>query len=134
MSANLAAALVPTASRAAARRRLLVLDGAVSGASGAVLLAGATALDGPLGASTALLVGLGAFFLPYAASLAVLVRLGSPVIPVRLVGVGNLSWCVLGIVLVATDALGLATPGDAFGVAQALVVGVLGALQLRAAR
>jgi hypothetical protein len=115
-------------------RRWVLADAVVSGAGGVTFAAGASVLDGPLGAPTGLLLGLAAFFLAYTAALVLLMRLGTPSIPVGVVAVGNMGWAVLSVVVVATDALTLTAAGAVLGIAQGLVVGGLGVLQLRALR
>jgi hypothetical protein len=128
------ATLAAGRSPGAQRRRWLLADAAVSGASGLVLLVGAAGLDSVLGPRPAVLAGLGVFFLVFAASLTAVVRLGAPVPAVRVIGVGNLAWAGLSVGVAVADVLPLTTAGVVVAVAQAAAVAVLGDLQLWSAR
>ena len=69
--------------------RSIRLDALMSGSSGLLAAAGAPALDGAFGVSSAFLVVLGIFLLGYAASLLLLARAGAPARGVKAVIAGN---------------------------------------------
>ena len=111
-------------------RRVLFADAAISGATGLVMLAGASLAARPLGLPPALLLAAGASLLPFALGVLWLATRAAPPRP----GV----WLVIAInVLWALDALGLlffgamtpTTLGIAFLLAQALVPAALAELE-----
>ena len=110
--------------------RSIRLDALMSGASGLLAAAGATALDGVLGVSTAFLVALGVFLLAYAAGLLALARAGAPTPGVWAVIVGNALWVVASVVTVLADWLTLTTAGTVVALAQAAAVALIAETQL----
>jgi hypothetical protein len=131
MTATTAAAASPSSS-------LLVtavkLDAAMSGAAGALLVAGGAFLDGTTGIPAGWLVGIGLFFLAYAATLAAIVRAGSPPGLVRLVVLGNAAWVVLSVVALLADWLTPTTTGSVLIGLQAAAVALVAELQWLALR
>lgn len=123
-----------TATAAPPRSSLLAgsvkLDAAMSGVSGAVLVAGGAFLDGTTGIPAGWLVAIGLFFLVYAAALAAIVRAGTPPSLARLVVMGNAAWVVLSIVALAADWLTPTTTGSVLIGLQAAAVALVAELQL----
>lgn len=121
-------------SMAAGRGGLLVrsirLDALMSGSSGALAAAGASALDGVLGVSTEFLLVLGIFLLGYAASLVLLARAGAPAPGAKAVIAGNTLWVVASVATVLADWLTLTSAGTVVCLAQAAAVAVIAEIQL----
>jgi hypothetical protein len=109
--------------------RWILLDAAMSGASGLVLAAGAPWLDGLLGAPTALLVPLGLFLAAYAGGLVLVARRGAPTPAVLAIVVGNALWVVASVAVVIADWLTLTTTGTVLALAQAAAVALVADLQ-----
>lgn len=114
--------------------RALLMDAAVSGATGVLLTAGAGALDELLGIPSAWLLGVGVFFLVFALDVALVatrpgLRRFAPVIVV-----GNALWVVASVIAVVAGAWDLTTLGVAFVLAQAGAVALLAVLQARGLR
>lgn len=116
-------------------RTALLLDAAMSGASGVALVAAPQAIGQATALPPGLLLAAGLFFLPYAALLAWLAT--RPAVPRWLVGLlaaGNLLWAVE---CAALPLLGLVAPngwGIAFLAAQAVAVAVFAELYILAMR
>ncbi|WP_198376409.1 hypothetical protein [Neoroseomonas rubea] len=116
-------------------RTALLLDAAMSGASGVALVAAPQAIGQATALPLGLLLAAGLFFLPYAALLAWLAT--RPAVPRWLVGLlaaGNLLWAVE---CAALPLLGLVAPngwGIAFLAAQAVAVAVFAELYILAMR
>ena len=110
--------------------RSIRLDALMSGASGILAAAGAPALDGVLGVSTAFLVALGIFLLGYAGALLALARAGAPALGVSAVIAGNALWVVASVVTVFADWLTLTTAGTVVALAQAAAVAAIAEAQL----
>ena len=116
--------------RGALLTRSVQLDALMSGASGLVAAAGAPALDGVLGVSTAFLVALGIFLLAYAGALLLLAREGAPAPGVKAVIAGNSLWVVASVVVVFADWLTLTTAGTVVTLAQAGAVALVAEAQV----
>jgi hypothetical protein len=127
MTATTAAAASPSSS-------LLVtavkLDAAMSGAAGALLVAGGAFLDGTTGIPAGWLVGIGLFFLAYAAVLVAIVRAGTPPRLARPVVLGNAGWVALSVVALLADWLTPTTAGAVLIALQAAAVAVVAEVQL----
>ncbi|MFC9879185.1 hypothetical protein ACFVJW_06175 [Streptomyces libani] len=128
------AAPPPTAGRGAQDllRTVLRIDSWGTAAFGVVLLAGGSALSGPLGLPTTWSVPFGIAMLGGAAALALIA--GYPRIPARLtqtVIAANTLSCLALLLLPFTNALPLTTPGTAFLLIGAVVVAVFAALEYR---
>jgi hypothetical protein len=131
MSATVTAEVRSTAGdRGALLIRSIRLDALMSGASGLLAAAGATALDGVLGVSTTFLVALGVFLLAYAGGLLALARAGAPTLGVWAVIVGNALWVVASVVTVLADWLTLTTAGTVVTLVQAAAVALIAETQL----
>jgi len=114
-------------------RFALKLDGVASGGLGLLALAGAGALDGPLGIRSAALAAFGAFLLVYGLGVYLIGtrRRISPAL-VWTVIAGNLVWTVLSLAAATADPLtGL---GAALVVAQAVAVVGFAGLQVAGVR
>jgi hypothetical protein len=109
--------------------RSIRLDALMSGSSGLLAAAGAPALDGVLGVSTAFLVVLGIFLLGYAGSLLLLARGGAPALGAKAVIAGNALWVVTSVVTVVADWLTLTTAGTIVALAQAAAVALIAEAQ-----
>jgi hypothetical protein len=105
------------------------LDALVSGVSGLVAAAGATALDGALGVPAAFLVVLGIFLLAYAGWLLLLARRGAPAPGAKAVIAGNALWVGASVVAVVADWLTLTTAGTVVALAQAAAVALIAEAQ-----
>ena len=110
--------------------RAIRLDALMSGASGVVLAAGASVLDGILGVSMAFLVALGIFLLGYSSALLLLARERVPALGAKAVIVGNALWVVASLVTVIADWLTLTTAGTVVTLAQAAAVALVTDAQL----
>jgi hypothetical protein len=110
------------------------LDAAMSGAAGALLVAGGAFLDGATGIPAAWLVGIGLFFLAYAVVLVAIVRAGSPPRLVRLVVLGNAGWVALSVAALLADWLTPTTTGAVLIGLQAGAVALVAELQWLALR
>ncbi|MEI5132359.1 hypothetical protein RB199_09485 [Streptomyces libani] len=113
-------------------RTVLRIDSWGTAAFGVVLLAGGSALSGPLGLPTTWSVPFGIAMLGGAAALALIA--GYPRIPARLtqtVIAANTLSCLALLLLPFTNALPLTTPGTAFLLIGAVVVAVFAALEYR---
>lgn len=114
--------------------RSVLADAALSGPSGAVLLAGAALLDAPLGIPAAVLAGLGVFFLAFAGALLLIARAGAPATGVTVIAAGNLGWVVLSAVVIAADPLTMTTAGHVVAALQAAAVALLAVFQIAAVK
>ncbi|MGY5124035.1 hypothetical protein [Streptomyces nigrescens] len=113
-------------------RTVLRIDSWSTAAFGVVLLAGGSALSGPLGLPTTWSVPFGIAMLGGAAALALIA--GYPCIPAHLtrtVIAANTLSCLALLLLPFTDALPLTTPGTVFLLIGAAVVAVFAALEYR---
>jgi hypothetical protein len=118
-----------TSPRASLLVTALTLDAAMSGAAGALLVAGGAFLDGATGIPAAWLLGIGLFFLAYAAVLVAVVRAGTPPRLARLVVLGNAGWVVLSVVALLADWLTPTTTGAVLIGVQAAAVALVAELQ-----
>jgi hypothetical protein len=111
-------------------RRVLMIDAAISGATGLMLVFGASLLEGLLGLSAGLIFGAGLSLVPFAVLVAWLAtREILPRAGVWAVVVCNVLWAADSILLLVS---GYVTPtllGYAFVTAQALVVAILAELE-----
>jgi hypothetical protein len=125
--------MTATAAAAPPRSSLLVtavkLDAAMSGAAGALLVAGAAFLDGTTGIPAGWLVGIGLFFLAYAAVLVAIVRAGTPPRLARLVVAGNAAWVAFSVAALLANWLTPTTTGTVLIALQAAAVAVVAELQ-----
>lgn len=111
-------------------RRALLLDAAISGATGAMLALGAGFADELLGLPTALLREAGIVLLPFAAALLWLAtRSRMPRAAVWTVVATNGAWAAASLLLLATPWVAPTALGYAFVIAQALIVAGFGELQ-----
>ena len=111
-------------------RHAILLDAVVSGATGALLAAGAGPLSGLLGLPQALLTGAGLFCVVYAAALALLAR--RPVIPrgaALTVVAGNVAWVAASVWLPVSGLVAPTALGTAFVLFQATAVLAFAVLQ-----
>ena len=116
-------------------RRLLHVDAATCAASGALLVAAAPALAGPLGLPVALLREAGIALIPFAALLLWLARRPDP--PRRAVWgivIANALWVVASVALLPSRLVAPTALGEAFVLAQAGAVAVLAWLEYGALR
>lgn len=116
-----------------AMAQALWLDATMSGATGVVMVAGASALAEPLGIPRGWLLGLGAFMLVFAADVGLMARM----LPrsrrlVRPLALGNIAWVAASLVAVAAGAWDLTGLGVATVLGQAAAVASFATLQLRA--
>jgi hypothetical protein len=111
-------------------RRVLMIDAAISGATGLMLVLGATLVEGLLGLSAGLIFGAGLSLVPFSVLVAWLAtREILPRAGVWAVVVCNVLWAADSILLLVS---GYVTPtliGYAFVTAQALVVAILAELE-----
>ncbi|MFF3736281.1 hypothetical protein [Streptomyces sp. NPDC002566] len=122
-------ALARTAEPHTALRRFLALDAVVTGVNGLAYLAASGPLGRLLGVGSSTLLGLGAFLTVYAAGVGLLATRTRPAaLPVRAVIEANAVWAVLSCVALALW-LSPTLVGEAWTVAQALVVAGFAALQ-----
>jgi hypothetical protein len=116
-------------------RRALVVDALASGLTGALMIAGAGALQDLLGLPAALLRGAGLVLIPYVAFVAIVAARAHISIPaVWAIVACNAAWTVASFALLID---GFVTPtalGTIFVIGQALAVAALGALQYVALR
>lgn len=111
--------------------RALSLDAAATGATAALLLAGAGWLAGPLGLPAGLLRGAGLVLVPFVALVAWAGLRPVPPASAVLAVIGlNAAWVVASILLLVGGWVAPTALGTAFVVAQALVVGAFAELQL----
>ena len=111
-------------------RRVLLLDAVASGATGALLILGAGALEGLLGLPGALMREAGLILVPYVAFVAYLASRESLATPaVWAVIACNAIWTVASLLLLASGWIAPTMLGYAFVAAQAVAVGILGELQ-----
>jgi hypothetical protein len=114
--------------------RWIVIDAAMSGASGLLIAGGAPWLDSVLGMPTVVLAALGVFLLAYAGSLVAIARAGSPGAAVAAVIVGNWAWFAGSVIAVFADWLTLTSAGNALTLVQAAAVAVVAHMQTLAVR
>jgi hypothetical protein len=116
-------------------RRALVADGAISGATGLMMLAGAGMLEPVLGIPAALMRAAGIALLPFAGM--VLYFAQQPVIPratvMTVIGL-NAAWVAASVLLLVSGWIAPTTLGTAFVIVQAVVVGAFAELQYAALR
>jgi hypothetical protein len=111
-------------------RYALLADAIASGATGALLIAGAGLLDGLLGLPVALMREAGLLLVPYVALVAYVgtrEHISRPA--VQTIIALNIVWTVCSIGLLLTDYVAPTAPGTAFVIAQAAVVAVFAELQ-----
>ncbi|HEV2529374.1 MAG TPA: hypothetical protein VGT61_13090 [Thermomicrobiales bacterium] len=104
-------------------RRALMADGILTGATGGLMLAGATLLDDLLGLPAGLLAGAGAFLLLFVAAVALVAS--RPVIArpaIRAIIALNMFWIAESVILLFTPWPGPNGLGSAFIVLQAVVL------------
>ena len=111
-------------------RNVLLLDAAASGATAALLIAGAGFLDGLLGLPVALMREAGLILVPYVA-FAVWTATRAEVArgAVWAIIAANVLWAVASVCLLASGLVAPTGLGYAFVIAQAAVVAILGELQ-----
>jgi hypothetical protein len=111
-------------------RRSLILDAAVSGATGALMLVGAGLLEGLLGLPAALTRGAGLVLVPYVAFVGYLATRDT-VAPAAVwtVIVANALWAAASFALLLSGWIAPTALGYAFVIAQAVVVAAFGELQ-----
>ena len=111
-------------------RNVLLLDAAASGATAALLIAGAGLLDGLLGLPVALMREAGLILVPYVAFVA---WVGTRETTVRgavwAIVAANALWAVASVCLLVSGLVAPTMLGYAFVLAQAAVVALLGELQ-----
>ena len=111
-------------------RNVLLLDAAASGATAALLIAGAGFLDGLLGLPVALMREAGLILVPYVAFVA---WVGTREVITRgavwAIIAANALWAVASVGLLVSGLVAPTILGTAFVIAQAAVVGLLGELQ-----
>jgi len=113
-------------------RNALVLDAAVSGATGALMIGAAGMVDGLLGLPVALTRSAGIILIPYAAFVAYVGTRDSLSLPaVWAVIVTNALWAAASVALLLSGWVAPTALGYAFVIAQAAVVAVFGELQYR---
>jgi len=111
-------------------RRALLADAIASGATGALVVFGASLLEGLLGLPSALLRGAGLVLLPFVAFI-VWTGTRENIAPpaVWIVIVANAVWALASILLLLSGAVAPTMLGYGFVIAQAIVVAALGELQ-----
>jgi len=110
---------------------MLLLDGAVSGATGALMAAAASPLETWLGLPAVLLRTAGFVLLPFAALVLALGRGGQPARrAVGAVVAMNVTWVIGSVLLLVTGLVQPSMFGYVFILVQAAAVAVLGELQL----
>ena len=111
-------------------RNVLLLDAAASGATAALLIAGAGLLDGLLGLPVALMREAGLILVPYVAFVA---WVGTRETIARgaawAIIATNALWAIASVGLLVSGLVAPTILGTAFVIAQAAVVGLLGELQ-----
>ncbi len=111
-------------------RRTLLADAALTGATGLLLVVGASPLSGLLGLPHPLLFWAGLSLLPFAGLVALLARRGrAPRTAVWAVVLYNALWVVDSVLLLALGWVSPTVLGSAFVLAQAAVVGVFALAQ-----
>ena len=111
-------------------RNVLLLDAAASGATAALLIAGAGLLDGLLGLPVALMREAGLILVPYVAFVAwVGTREGIARGAVWAIVATNALWAIASVGLLVSGLVAPTILGTAFVIAQAAVVALLGELQ-----
>jgi hypothetical protein len=111
-------------------RNVLLLDAAASGATAALLIAGAGLLGGPLGLPVALMREAGLILVPYVALVAwVGTRQAIPRGAVWAIVAANALWAIASAGLLVSGLVAPTALGHAFVIAQAVVVALLGELQ-----
>ena len=111
-------------------RRSLILDATASGATAALVIAGASLLEGLLGLPAALLRGAGLVLVPYVAFVGYLATREVPApAAVWAVIVANVLWAAASFALLLGGWVAPTALGYAFVIAQAVVVAALGELQ-----
>ena len=116
-------------------RRCLLVDAAVTGSCGLLLLAAALQLEGPLGISAALLRAVGIVLLPFAAAVLHLARREAISRPSVLAVVTlNVAWVAGSLLLLVSDRVDPTTLGVAFVILQAVLVAGFAELQYVALR
>jgi hypothetical protein len=116
-------------------RRALVLDAVASGATALLVIVGAGYIDALLGLPVALLRGAGLLLVPYVAFVAfVATRPRIEPAAVWLIIACNVLWALASFLLLLSGKLAPTGVGIAFVVAQAVVVALLGELQLMGLR
>ena len=126
---------MPSTDNSVLLRRALLLDAAASGLTGALMLAGASVLEGPLGLPGWLLRGAGLVLVPYVAFVAITAtRARIAAGAVWAVIAANTLWTAASFAILASGFVGPTMLGIAFVIAQALAVAGLGALQYAALR
>lgn len=112
-------------------RQMLLLDGAVSGATGALMAAAASPLETWLGLPAVPLRTAGFVLLPFAALVLALGRGGQPARrAVGAVVAMNVTWVIGSVLLLVTGLVQPSMFGYVFILVQAAAVAVLGELQL----
>jgi hypothetical protein len=116
-------------------RRALVLDAVASGATALLVIVGAGYIDALLGLPVALLRGAGLLLVPYVAFVAfVATRPRIEPAAVWLIIACNVLWALASFLLLLSGKFAPTGVGIAFVVAQAVVVALLGELQLMGLR
>src|SRR5438045_7884060 len=111
-------------------RYALLADALASGATGALLIAGASLLDGLLGLPVALMREAGLILVPYVAFVAwVGTRQGIVRGAVWAIIAANALWALASVCLLVSGLVAPTLLGTAFVIAQAAVVALLGELQ-----
>jgi hypothetical protein len=111
-------------------RNVLILDGAASGATGLVLIAGAGPLEALLGLPAALMAEAGLILLPYAACVILVGSRGRIAQgAVWAIIAANTLWAVASVGLLVSGLVAPTALGYAFVIAQAAAVALLGELQ-----
>ena len=111
-------------------RRVLIIDAAVSGATGLILIAGADLLHDWLAVPAALARGAGLSLIPFALLVGYLAtRQSMPRAGVWAVIVLNALWALDSMLLLASGLVSPTALGTAFIIAQALAVAVLAELE-----
>ena len=113
---------------------LLRANGAFSAGSGALLLIGASVLDGPLGLDAWFLALCGVILIGYGAGLWVSARLDDPTPAVRFATVMDFGWVLGAAVILIGFPSAMTTTGRIALLAVSLVVAGFGLLQSRALR
>ena len=111
-------------------RNVMLIDAAASGATAALLIAGASLLDGLLGLPVALMREAGLILVPYVAFVAwVGTREGIARGAVWAIIATNALWAIASVGLLVSGLVAPTILGTAFVIAQAAVVALLGELQ-----
>lgn len=111
-------------------RRALIIDAVISGASGLIMLAGATPLSRILGVSAELLSSAGLSLLPFTAFLIWLcTRAALPRTAVWVVIALNVGWVIGSVALLFIDGLNPSSFGIAFILVQAIAVAAFAEIQ-----